>query len=266
MTLPGRIRDFLTEPLVRNTDPDSSASTFAHREIVRRKVLLRALFERFYRDCRSLDSKYFAASQGVRFEIGSGSSFFKEVFPDILTSDVKTLPFIDLVASADALPMRSESVRAVYAINVFHHLPDPRLFFRELDRVLAPGGGTVLIEPYHGPVARVIFRHLHATESFDTTSSSWRRSDGGPMSNANQALSYLVFERDRKDFEREFPRLELVHQRPHTHLMYVLSGGVNFRQLVPDSFAPGLLAVERVLSPLDRILALQQTLVLRKKL
>lgn len=260
-----RLRDWLTEPLVADLDPDSAEITSVHREVLRRKALLRRLFERFYRDCRALDEAYFGAARGARLEIGSGSSFFKDVFPDTITSDVKTLPFVDLVASAQALPFKSSSLRALYAINVFHHLPDPRALFEELTRVVRPGGGAILIEPYHGPAARFVFRRLHATEGFDMDAASWRRAGGGPMSDANQALSYLVFVRDRKIFEREFPELELVFQRPHTHLLYAFSGGVNFRQLLPDWSGAALAAFERWLAPLDRILALQQTLVVRRK-
>lgn len=259
------LREWLTEPLVRNLDPDSADITVVHRDVLRRKALLRRLFERFYRDCRKLEQTYFGECPGARLEIGSGSSFFKEVFPDTFTSDVKTLPFVDLVASAEAFPLDSKSLRAVYGINVFHHLPDPRALFAELTRVLHPGGGAIFIEPYHGPAARFVFRRLHATEGFDMDAASWHRAAGGPMSDANQALSYVVFVRDRKIFEREFPELELVFQRPHTHLLYAFSGGVNFRQLLPDWSGAALAAFERWLAPLDRILALQQTLVVRRK-
>ena len=53
------------------------------------------------------------------------------------------------VCRGEALPFSDGSVRALYGINVFHHLPSPRDFFRELVRVLGSGGGAVLIEPYH---------------------------------------------------------------------------------------------------------------------
>lgn len=261
-----RLCDFLKEPAIRGLNPDSRAFTVAHREVLRRKVLVRRLFEGFYRACRSLDLGHFGDTPGVRIEIGAGSSFFKDVFSDVLTSDIKPLPCVDLVARAERLPLRDDSVRAIYAINVFHHLADPRAFFRELTRVLNPGGGVVLIDPYHGPLARFLFKRLTPTEWFDMEAPGWEN-DGvaGPMSNANQALSYIVFARDRHTFEREFPRLEIVLDRPHTHVLYLLSGGVNFRQLAPDCFGGALIAIERVLMPLNHLLAVQHTIVLRKR-
>jgi SAM-dependent methyltransferase len=260
------VRDWLVEPAVRKLDPDAPDLTVAHRAVLRSKPMLRRLFERFYRECRQADERWFGDCAGLRIEIGSGSSFFKELYPDVLSSDIKALPFVDLVARAEALPVADDSVRALYAINVFHHLPQPRLFFRELLRVLHPGGGAVMIEPYYGPVARGLFRNLHAAERFDPGVPDWETTAAsGPMSNANQALSYVVFVRDRRRFEQEFPQLELVLDRPHTHLLYLLSGGVNFRQLAPDWSAPAVEWVERALGPLDRWLAIQHTVVLRKK-
>ena len=42
------------------------------------------------------------------------------------------------------------------------------------DAQVAPGGGVLLIEPYYGPVASVVFKRLFASEDFDTTMPGWR--------------------------------------------------------------------------------------------
>jgi SAM-dependent methyltransferase len=258
------LRRFLLDPRVAALDPDSRDFSLAHRRVLLEKPLVQELFRHFYRACRELDERYLSGS-GLRIEIGSGSGFMRESYPDVVTSDVKPLPFVQLVCRGERMPLRRASVRALYAINTFHHLPDPRAFFAELQRILAEGGGVVLIEPYHGPLARWVFRRLHASESFDERAPGWEAVPGaGPFTRANQALSYIVFERDRREFERRYPGLQVVADVPHTHLRYLLSGGVNFRQLVPD-FAGGLVGLaERALSPLDRVLALQHTIVLRK--
>ena len=261
-----RLRDWLTEPMVRGLDPDGADITIAQRNVMRRKVVLRQLFEGFYRECRAMDLRYFGDCPGARIEIGSGSSFIKEVFPDILTSDIKQLPFVDIVARSEHLPFAEGSLRAIYAINVFHHQPDPLAFFHEIMRLLHPGGGVVLIEPYYGPVARLFFRRIHAIEGFDMKVPDWRAASyTGPATNANQALSYVVFTRDRKILNREFPHLEVLLDRPHTHLLYILSGGVNFRQLVPNGLAFAAALTDRLLTPLNRIIALQHTIVLRRR-
>jgi len=261
----GAVRRALIDPRVRDLDVDSPEFSLAHRQVLLGKPLTQQLFRDFYRRCRTLDERFFSGD-GKRVEIGSGSGFMSEYYPDVLTSDVKPLPFVQAVFSAEEMPFADGSVRALYAINTFHHLPDPRAFFRELLRVLAPGGGVILIEPYHGPLARRLFASLHATEGFDTTAVEWESPDQtGPFSKANQALSYIVFTRDQARFKAEFPTLSLVYDEPHTQLRYFLSGGVNFRALVPAAAGPLVALAERVLSPLDRWLALQHTIVLRKE-
>ena len=258
------LRRFLLEPRLVGLDVDSDEFSVAHRQVLMSKPMLRDLFASFYRRCRDMDERHLSGD-GLRLEIGSGSSFMKHVYPDVITSDIKQLPFLDLVYRGEALPFANGSVRAIYGINVFHHIPRPRDFFRELVRVLRPGGGIVLIEPYYGLVARRLFAGLHATETFDMQTPGWETASTGPMSAANQALSYIVFKRDLAEFNREFPELSLVADDPHTHLRYVLSGGVNFRQLVPDLLAPVVTATEWALSPLARVLALQHTLVITRR-
>jgi len=261
-----RLRETLTEPATRTLDVDTSDMTLVHRKVLLNKRMLRRMFEEFYAQCRRLDERFFAGCAGPRLEIGSGSSIIKEFWPDVLTSDIKPLPFVDHVVDAQAMPFADASLRAIYGINVFHHLPRPRLFFREAIRVLQPGGGVVFIEPYHGVFARWLFPRLHDSEIFDMTAPVWESDlQSGPCSGANQALSGIIFNRDRDRFCSEFPQLELVLDRPHTHLSYVLSGGVNFRQLVPG-WADGLVPLmESALSPLNRWIALQHTIVLRKQ-
>jgi len=261
-----RLRNWLTDPAVRLQDIDGVESSVAHRQAVERKAILRQLFERFYRECRSMDKRYFGDVPGLRLEIGSGAGIIKTVYPDVITSDIKVLPFVDIVLKGEAIPFPAKSLRAIYAINVFHHLPSPRLFFSEILRVLHPGGGVVFIEPFYGPLARWVFKRLHASEGFDPDARLWEAEGPlGPMSRANQALSYIVFTRDRQTLLEEFPDLEVVVDHPHTHLWYVVSGGVNFRQLVPDSFLPVVKVAEQALSPLGRWIALQHTVVLRRR-
>jgi SAM-dependent methyltransferase len=260
-----RVRDWLTEPMLQGLDPNGADMTVAHRQVLRKKTLLRRVFERFYRECRTLDLRYFGNCPGVRIEIGSGAGFIKDVFPDMLTSDIKLLPFVDLVTRTEHLPFADHSVRALYALNVFHHLPDPRAFLHELMRVLHPGGGAVLLEPYYGPVAQWFFKRLHALEGFDMHILDWKTAHNtGPMTHANQALSYVVFTRDRDMLHQEFPHLEVVLDRPHTQVSYLLSGGVNFRQLIPDALTFIAMGADRFLTPLNPVIALQHTVVLRK--
>ncbi|MFI9612677.1 class I SAM-dependent methyltransferase [Streptomyces sp. NPDC052023] len=52
-----------------------------------------------------------------------------------------------LVADVAALPLRSESLDAVFAAGLIAHLPDPARNLRELARTVRPGGRLALFHP-----------------------------------------------------------------------------------------------------------------------
>ena len=88
----------------------------------------------------------------------------------------------------------------------------------------------------------------------------------GPTQQANQALSHIVFDRDRAQFERELPGLELVETFPiENYLRYLLSGGLNFRQLAPGFTEPALRALESALAPARPVMALRYVVVLSRR-
>jgi hypothetical protein len=131
--------------------------------------------------------------------------------------------------------------------------------------VLIPGGGAILLEPYYGPFATFLFKRLFRTEGFDKTYPSWETPVVGPMNGANQALSYIVFIRDRNKYERNHSSLRVVHQEiAGNYLKYLISGGLNFRQLLPDAFIGVVGLLEKLISPLNRWVALHHIIVIRK--
>jgi SAM-dependent methyltransferase len=262
-----RLLDLIQEPRLRGIDVDSVDLVYRHRDILRAKPMIYGVMGEFYRTCRSLDEKYFSGT-GLRIEFGGGSSLMKDFQPDVQVTDVKEATFLDRVLDAQQMDLRDGSVRAFYGINCFHHLPAPDRFFAELERTLVPGGGCVLIEPYFGPLAEFLYRRLFTTEGFNREQLSWDGdSDQGAMRGANQALSFIVFHRDMAEFQRKHPRLELVATlRLRNYLRYLLSGGLNFRQLVPNWARPVLHGVEWLLTPVDHWLALHHVIVIRKRL
>ena len=152
------------------------------------------------------------------------------------------------------------------AKNCFHHFPNPERFFSEIDRVLAVGGGVILLEPYYGPFATFLYKRLFKTEGFDKEFQSWETPVSGPMNGANQALSYIIFDRDRAVFESKYQNLNIVHQEcVDNYLKYLLSGGLNFKQLIPYVLSPLIDFVQWCLSPLNRHLSLHHIIVIRKE-
>ena len=141
----------------------------------------------------------------------------------------------------------------------------PRASSSELERVLVPGGGAVLLEPYHGPLASLLYKRLFRSEGFDKRFPDWETPATGPMNGANQALSYIVFVRDRDRFQRSFRALRIVHEAPvGNYLRYLVSGGLNFRQLLPNAATALLAGMERAVASCNRWLALHHVIVLQK--
>lgn len=262
-----RLRRWLYEPEVRGVDVDDNGLLTIHASVLREKRLLRSAFETFYRDMATLCDRYFHVP-GLELELGTGAGFFKSLRPALLTSDVRKGLGIDMEMDAQAMTLQDGSVRCIYAINVFHHLPDPEQFFDELGRVLSRGGGCILIEPHCGFASALLHRHLHSDEHFDPAAPGWRTAEiGGPLSGANQALADIVFRRDLRRFEELYgSKLEIVHRGYELNaLRYLLSGGLNFRQLAPSFMERPLTWLENLGSPLARYWSLHQVIVIRRR-
>ena len=81
---------------------------------------------------------------------------------------------------------------------MFHHISHPTKFLNELNRVLKKGGGCILIEPHNGLISRFIAKNIHKDEYYDTNELEWdKKEKSGVLSNANQALSHNIIERDK---------------------------------------------------------------------
>ena len=81
---------------------------------------------------------------------------------------------------------------------------------------------------------------------------------------SNQALSWMVFSRDRAQFEKLFPDLKIEAAEFLPWLAYLLSGGVTMRHLIPSFFNRPIQGLEYLLSPLSPALTLHWHIRLRK--
>ena len=134
-----KLRQWLHEPEVRGVDVDDHSLPGIQSVILSEKPLLRSAFETFYCDMACLCDRFFTV-EGIEVELGTGTGFFKQLRPALITSDIRNIPHIDMKLDAQAMTLADDSVRCIYAINVFHHLPDPELFFS--DRIGGPLSGA----------------------------------------------------------------------------------------------------------------------------
>lgn len=214
--------------MTRSLDLDDPQTTLLRAQVIRRKPFLRRIYEDWYR----LLVAALPAASGPVLELGSGAGFLHERIPGLITSEVFHLPLVDLVMKGEQLPFASQALRAVAMVDVLHHIPDARSFFREAARCVRPGGAILMIEPWITPWSALIYRHLHH-EPCLPDAETWEFATSGPLSGANEALPWIIFKRDRHIFQREFPEWQMLRIEPMMPFRYLVSGGLSKRSLAP---------------------------------
>lgn len=221
------------------------------------KIWLRNIYFDFY-----WKMKQISVPRGPKIELGSGGGFLKEVIPDVITSDVLSGKGIDKIIFAESIPYKNNEVSAFYMLNVFHHIKNAERAIQEMNRCLKMGGKIVMIEPWNSMWGRFIYSNLHH-ERFDPKL-DWKILGLGRMSDANGALPWIIFRRDRQLFERLFPNLTIVSITPHTPFSYLISGGLSKSQLLPNFLYPLVTFFEQLISPLNNLLGMFATIELKK--
>jgi SAM-dependent methyltransferase len=203
-----------------------------------------------------------AIKNGKHLEIGSGGGFLKDVFPEVITSDIMDLPNVDMVFSAEKLPFEANSLASIVMLNVFHHIPHPDLFLKEAQRTLVNGGKIIMVEPANSALGRFIYKRFHH-EPFNEKGER-AIAAGNPLSNSNQALPFIYFERDTDLFKKEYPQLKIVSINYHTPFSYIISGGVSRRAMLPFFMHKIVRGIEWLASPLARMIGLFCTVEIEK--
>src|SRR6267154_1115988 len=198
-----------------------------HRRIWEQKPVLRRIYEEEL-FARLLSSK---TPGGISIEIGGGPGFFKKLFPEVISTDLISCPWLDVVADAQALPFQTSTVTNVLGLDVLHHLAAPMKFLQEAERILVPGGRLVLVEPWITPFSRIIYRYFHQ-EDCDLAA---------------------------------LPSFQCIKAEPFCLFAYLLSFGFKPMSLLPEMFYPGVSRLERLSLPLwRRFAALRVLLALEK--
>ncbi|MFL5308589.1 MAG: class I SAM-dependent methyltransferase [Polyangia bacterium] len=220
----------------------------AHRRAWGENPALRALYADWYgRIAAALPSP----ALGPRVELGSGPGFARGFIPDLQLTDIVQAPWHDREVSADALPFADQSVGALVLFDVLHHLPDPRRFFAEAIRVLAPGGRIVMCEPHISPLSYPVYKLLHEEPldlSVDPLAPAAGTGDRDPF-DSNQAIPSLLFGRHAARFAAELPALRLTRLERLSGLSYPASGGFSRGPLLPGWLWSALHRLEARLPP-----------------
>ena len=230
------------------------------REVWQSKEIVRRLYHRWYGIVGD------AIKPGTILEIGGGSGNLKEFFPDVMSSDIIFVPWLDVVADAHHLPFQKESFDNIILFDVLHHLIDPAGFFRQAQRTLKQKGRIVLLEPYISWASFFIYRFLHS-EGLAWNINPFKKDCLGKNKNhfnGNQAIPTLIFERHKNWFAKDFPGLKIIKKERTDFIIYPLSGGFHNPSLCPLFLYSTLRYLEKILHPLNRFLAFRLFVVLEK--
>jgi len=197
----------------------------------------------------------FGPTSGVKIlEIGSGASPLKLFRPDVITSDVLELEYLDHAFDCHEINrydgIEDSSIDVITLTNVLHHLKDPIQFLRHARMKLKETGAIWMVEPYFSVVSTPIYRWFHHEPVQFGIKHPVLDEIEGPLSTANQAIPYLMFVTKRNWLDPlaghyNLERLEIEH---FSSISYMMSGGMSWR--IP---LPGWLY--RAWFPVDELLA-----------
>lgn len=222
------LKRLLAHPLTVGLELDDPRTTELRRRLVREKPFLRQIYLEWY---RSLLAALPDGGEPV-LEIGSGAGFFGEVLPAAILSEVFPVSGVSTVLDAHALPVATGSLRGIVMTDVLHHLRAPARFLTEAARCVRGGGVVAMVEPWVTPWSRFVWGRLHH-EPFEPDTPDWTIPAAGPLTGANGALPWILFERDAERFERTLPTWRVESIQLGMPFRYLLSGGVSLRSLAP---------------------------------
>jgi len=216
-----------------------------YRAIWSEKPVLRVVYTNYYARMRA------ACIDGPTLEIGGGSGNMKDFAGDVVSTDIVPADWLDTVCDAQALPFADASFANIVMVDVLHHIARPARFLTEAERVLRPGGRVIMVEPGITPLSSIFFRLFHdepvdmREDPLDQTPPPAKDPFEG-----NQALPTRLFGRDRNRLASRYPNLRLRQRRWLSLFAYPLSGGFRRWSALPAAFAPALIGLENLLSPL----------------
>lgn len=202
------------------------------------------------------------------YEIGCGSGNFKQYYPSVIATDLFDQPWVDRVLSTESLvPQLGQSrVDALVMIDVIHHITNPLGFLKDAALVLRPGGRVIMVEPYISKLLGRVYGGMHH-EAMDLEDdlAGPRPAFDPQIEYANQAVPRLLYDFRDEWFSGAHGGFRLVHSERFAGLLYMLSGGFNYRNLIPYHLHRALKPIEDVIiRVLPAHLALRVLMVLEK--
>jgi len=205
-------------------------------------------------------------------EVGSGTSPLKQFLPNVVTSDVLDLDYLDLVFDCHEIDkfdaIRDESFDVITLTNVLHHLKSPIAFLNRAANKLKPAGKIIATEPFFSLVSTPIFKYLHHEPVNFEISEPELKDVQGPLASANIALPWLIFFRRRDWADNLSENYDVANSsvRFFSALSYMATGGISHRLPISAWLYRAFFAMDLFLSRcFPRQCASFFTIVLRRR-
>jgi SAM-dependent methyltransferase len=172
-------------------------------------------------------------------EIGSGTSPLKQFLPNIITSDVLDLDYLDLVFDCHKIDkldaIKDNSIDVITLTNVLHHLKNPIAFLNRAANKLKSGGKVIATEPFFSLLSTPIFKYLHHEPVDFSISEPELGEVQGPLASANIALPWLIFFRRHEWLQRLNENFDIttLSMRAFSALSYMATGGISRKLPIP---------------------------------
>lgn len=233
-----------------------------HREIWKKKKILRDIYEEWYRMIIADLSKV----EGPTVELGAGSGNFKEFYPQAISADIEKRDWIDMSFDAHEMPFDDSSVANIVKIDVLHHLADPVGFLHEASRVLKKGGRLIMLEPYPSLFSRIVYKLFHPEPFiYDVDYFNHKPSMDKHPWDSNQAIPYLIFYKHLDKFEKVFGKtFKIVKKEKMSLILYPASGGFENDALISSRFGDFLKIVEKRFGFMNKLMSFRAYIYLER--
>jgi SAM-dependent methyltransferase len=207
----------------------------------------------------------------VVLELGCSHGLAREFLthPHLVLSDVEQYPWSDEIQDAQHITRPDNSVDVVFSHSILHHLSYPLKAFREIHRILKPGG-YYLVQDVKASLLFRLLLSITKIEDIDDKADPYDLTapacGDSPWDGNNAIPDILMRQRDR--LAAMVPGLRLIDWY-HVHCILVMNSGgtTSFFPYVPltDSLLTAVEHLDRVLCrALPGVFALQQRMVFQK--
>jgi SAM-dependent methyltransferase len=225
-----------------------------------------ALLEQRY----SWMNQYLDGKQTI-IEVGSGAGFSRLFLNEhIRLTDYEKHPWVDEKVDALKTPYEDSTIDVVISSHMIHHLAHPPIFFKEMRRILRPGGYLLIQELNTSAMMRALLRVMrHEGWSYDTDvfDSNVIVNDPRDPWSANCAIPELLF-RDQEKFTSALPGFRFLRNELNECILFPISGGVIAKTPtinLPNSILKVVARIDRALVRVaPSLFALGRSVVLQK--